>query len=212
MISRIEHFTNLANSGDPEAWSYLGNAYEDDGLFNKAVECYKKGTAVGDEKSIHNLGMAYYIGNKYGEKNRQRAEALLKEAYDLGSGISATVLGIFYYEDCTAESIKKSVRWLEAAADMGETDAMLFLALKIYLSDDYKLIDFHNEARGIKLLEQAASCGNSFAMLLFSDVYIDDRKNDILKEYYRSSTGGISKSYINVKKILSDMKGKHSNG
>lgn len=211
MISRIEHFTNMVQSGNTEAWSYLGYAYEDAGSYDKALECYKRGAALGDERAMHNLGVSYYIGGKYGEKNRSKAESLLEEAYKSGSGISASVLGIMYLGDYTAESIKKSVKWLEAAVDMGETDAMIFLALKIYLSDDYRMIDYHDESRGIRLLEQAASCGNYLAMFFLSDIYTDDRKNDILKEYYRASTGGICKTYINVKSILNGMKGKRSN-
>lgn len=117
----------MVQLGYSEAWSYLGYAYEDTGLYDKALECYKKGAALGDKK---------------------------------GSSISASVLGMIYLEDCTDESIIKSIEWFKAAADMGETDAMIFLAIKIYLSNDEKMRDYHNEEQGIRLLEKAASCGN----------------------------------------------------
>lgn len=182
MTRTKEHFIRRANAGDSEAWWYLGCIYDREGDREQALQCYRKGTALGEYRSVHYLALGYLFGDGV-PCDRSRAEELFKEAADKGSAASACILGLIYCGDLTRESTKKAIEYFKAAADLGETSAMVYAALKIYLSEDYRMIGFADRDKGISLLERAAGRGSRMAMLLLYDECSGDVQERAARDY-----------------------------
>ena len=106
-------FISSAEKGNVRAWSLAGYAYEDSGRCDKAIECYRKGAEAGDITAMHNLGTAYFIGGKYGEKNIRESVKWLETSANKGMTFSAAMLGYIYYHEFTRESMEKAVYWLK---------------------------------------------------------------------------------------------------
>ena len=66
---------------------------------------------------------------------------------------------------------------------------MLFLAEKIYLSEDSRLIDFHSESRGISCIETAANRGNEKALLILAEYLPNENEGEWYRRYNRAKMG-----------------------
>ena len=170
-------FSNfLKSSGEDNLSDFIksGYAYEDAGCFDKAAECYYEAARLGDAEAMHNLGVSYFIGDKYGSRDLNESEKWLELAAEMGHSLSMSMLGYINYFVFSPESLRKSYKWLWKAAVNGDIDAMLFLALNFFLSENYHLSDYVNESKGISMLERAAELGDARAMLLLAQYHMSD--------------------------------------
>ncbi len=174
MNKNVDHFSN-STIGDAGALVEKGFEYEKKGDLDKAIECYRRGSQLGDTAAMHNLGVLYYAGGESYLPNLSEAEKWLELSAEMGYTFSMSMLGYINYFQFSDESLKKSMKWLERASQKKDCDAMLFLAQNFYLSQDYRFSDYYDEKKGISLLKSAAELGDMRAMLILSQYCFCDR-------------------------------------
>lgn len=115
----ISCLERAAQQGCLDAVRELGNLYEANGDYAKAVPYFEQGVALGDEESMCDLGLCYEEGNGV-ILNTRRAFELYSQAAEEGSIRGMYFVGMCYVEAVyVSDNLEQAVIWLGLAADRG---------------------------------------------------------------------------------------------
>ncbi len=130
----LKQFKKAAESGDHYAQNWLGYAYREGALgltqdFEQAKNWYTKSIENGNIPALNALGWMYEHGKGI-PKDEAKAVELFKKAADAQNATGIYNLGIQYWAGKGGLSVDKAEanRLFRIAADMGQEDAIKFLA------------------------------------------------------------------------------------
>ena len=145
------YFEKCLNLGNPDCAGSIGTVYEDKKDYNKAIEWYKKGFALGSKHSVTRLGYLY----KNVLKDKEKGLYWYKQGYEkLQCEDCAFSIGVTY--DVDLKDKEKAIEWYKKAANMGQIDATYNLA---YLYQ----FDLKDKEKAIEWYKKAAAMGDSIA-------------------------------------------------
>jgi uncharacterized protein len=141
------YFEKCLNLGNPDCAGSIGTVYEDKKDYNKAIEWYKKGFALGSKNSITRLG---YL---YADVLKDRKEGIYwyTQGYEkLQCEDCAQNIALTYEDDL--HDIKKAIEWYKKGFALGNVKSANNLG---YLYQ-HKL---HNKEKAIEWYKKAADKG-----------------------------------------------------
>ena len=154
----IKYLTKRANNGDFEAQYELGREYSSGRIlkqdFTLAEKWFKESAKNGNLYAEAAIGVMYMNMGDY-----EKAFNILLKVAQKGNMNAQSNLALFYMYGIPSigisPSYEKAAYWLELAADQGEVEAMYNLSNLLLKNSGAQ----HNTARGLELLEEAASTG-----------------------------------------------------
>ncbi|WP_167354863.1 SEL1-like repeat protein [Pseudoalteromonas luteoviolacea] len=161
------YFIKAAEQNDDIALNSLGEIYRD-GLHvtvdtSLALNYFKRSASLGLPDAMHNLGALNLSIDK-----KEDGLAWLQRAADMQFVKSYILLGDYYAQKTSSESVRKALKWLQLAAGEEALEGMYKLAmlLKRQNSDVYT-----TEAK--KLLRAAASRGHEEAETIVKELEVE---------------------------------------
>lgn len=146
------------------------NERYDTGDFSSAYKLYKQAADLGDPEGARCVAWQLYQGEGC-ESNWEMANAYWRIGAEKGNVRSACNLGLSYLDGTgVPQSAQKAVYWLSKSAEGGDAQAILHLG-KVLLKGSYGVEK--DTERGLALLIQAATMGESLAFHLLIDYCID---------------------------------------
>lgn len=156
--NHIKYLTNRANNGDFEAQYELGREYASGRTLKQdfvlAEKWFKESAKNGNLYAEAAIGVMYMDMGDY-----EKAFNILLNVAQKGNMNAQSNLALFYLYGKPSIGIsqdyEKAAYWLELAADQGEVEAMYNLSNLLRKNSCVQ----HDTARGLELLEEAASIG-----------------------------------------------------
>lgn len=201
--------------GYGSAYYKLGNMYKQ-GLiggepdFDKALECYENGVAMGSPAAMTQLG--FYYSDELSPPDHDKANYWYQRAANLGNDVAMYDLGINYEMGLGVEiNLETAAMYYRMASDLGNVDAMLSLA-ELYvdgkLSEDGKP-DYEN---ALKYLTYAADAGSGQALnnlgVMYKNGYGMEKPDiDTAIQYFVSAgDNGAPQGYYNAGNTCYELK------
>lgn len=166
----LQYYLKSAEMGFPPAFSAVGSCYNSGSGTpldeKKAIDWFLKGIKAGDIDSKVKIGQAYLNGWEV-EKDPQKGFKLIEEASASGSSFADSELGACYLYGLGAkQDFGKAFAILKNASQINST-AKTDLGL-MYLKGQGTLKD---EKKGVRLIEDAAETGDSYAEYSLGCIY-----------------------------------------
>lgn len=110
-----------------------GRNYEDDGMFDEAMEAYQEAAQVGNRDAMCRLGYFYYCGFVTAP-DYARALECYEAAAELGSSAAMIEIGIMYCKGIggLSQNYEKAMEYFVRAEELGDGEAMLHIGNMYY--------------------------------------------------------------------------------
>lgn len=176
MNKELENLLNLAELGDSEALSRLGEYYLDNSnelnyveYYEKAIEYFKKSASLGNSNGLYNLGLCYEngIGTK---KDFNRALAYFLEAANNIQSDYPKIQNKIASCYANRGEFKQAIEWYTKGAENRDIDSLNALGY-IYLNGCGVK---KNIEKAIQYLIQSVSQEDPYSMNLLGSIYSDE--------------------------------------
>jgi uncharacterized protein len=158
----VKWLQKAAEANEPEAFNNLGNAYYqgwgvevDD---QRALDLYRKAADAGSTKGMYNVAKCYHLGRAV-EENPQEALRWFEKAAENDDIPALLYLGWKYTNSVGSTGKDQGVRYLERAAEMGSSEAMVSLG-RSFARDE-------KPGRAARWFEKAAKAGDPNGQFFF---------------------------------------------
>lgn len=156
----LELYLKCAEMGYVRGFYAAGNVYRDDGVYDKALECYRAAEKFGMLLAFTSLGYCHEnaLGVAKNEKLAAEYYTIAAEGGEVNAQYNLAIC--YFYGQGVARNVQKAVYWYEKAADLGEPEACYYLGLfyknGVHVKQDKK--------RARELLNNAAKRGQHQAI------------------------------------------------
>ena len=199
----VSMFEELAEKGNPDAQTFLGDGY----LYGKdfevdekeAVKWFRKAAVQGHSISQVSLGFAYQNGQGV-EKDEQEAVKWFRKAAEQEDLDGQAALGFAYQNGLGVdEDQQEAVRWLHSAAAEGHSAAQYNLG-SVYLSGQGVEKD---EQEAVKWLRKSAEQGDLYGQTELGVAYqnglgVDEDQQEAVKWFRKAAGGGQAVAQVNL--------------
>lgn len=170
----------------------------------EAFEYWKKSAESEFPPAMHKLGVCYFKGICGAEQDNQKAFDYFTKAAEGGVKDSMFNLAFFYQEGiCVAADIKKSLEWLQKAAEAKQPTACYSMGMHYLMGGNGIATD---EAKGVEFLTVAAEEGIPEAQFTLGCCYESGRgiEKDFAEAagwYRRSARAGFDRANESLKRL-----------
>lgn len=170
----------------------------------EALKYWKKSAESEFPPALHKVGVCYFKGVCGAEQDNKKAFKCFSKAAEDGVGDSMFNLAFFFQEGiCVDVDLKKSLEWLEKAADAKQPIACYNLGMQYLMGVNGLDAD---EAKGTALLTAAAESGIPEAQFTLGCCYESGRgtEKDLAEAagwYRRSAKGGLERANESLKRL-----------
>ncbi|MGL5352186.1 MAG: tetratricopeptide repeat protein [Clostridium sp.] len=183
----FKYLSKAAELGDENALESLGDMYyfgfyvdEDK---KKAFKLYKESIDGGNTDLYYKLGKIYEDEGKY-----KSAINYYKKGHKNNDVKSTQKLGVMFYNgEHVAQDIKKSLEYMEIAAQSNEPHALYVLGIANLNSDKLQAIKYLKEAYRLGSIHAAEALASELLIEVLNDKKIDENK---LLEYVKKAKDG----------------------
>lgn len=169
----LQLFKKEADKGNGRAMHWMGYFYESglgiDKNYADAIIWYKKANENDINDCIENIGNLYFSGGYGVTENRAEAISWYKKGAEKNVIVAYTNLGLIYMEGLGVEKdYPEALKWLTAAAEKGNTEAMAKLC-EVYCNPDIPKFNDYKLAK--YWCEKAANKNNSLGLTGLASLY-----------------------------------------
>lgn len=183
----FKYLSKAAELGDENALESLGDMYyfgfyvdEDK---KKAFKLYKESISLGNVELYYKLGKIYEDEGKY-----KSAINYYKKGHKNNDVRSSQKLGVMFYNgEHVEKDIKKSLEYMEVAAESNEPHALYVMGIANLNVDKYKAIKYLKEAYRLGSIHAAEALASELLIEVLNEKKIDEKK---LLEYVKKAKDG----------------------
>ena len=204
----LTYFLKAAERGHAVAQLFMAMGcmkYHDDN--NDAVmEWLMKAAENGERQAMYNLGISYHRGDLGGKVDVQKSFELFRRAAEKGYGASCARLATIYLngEDGIEKNYAKAKFWaLEAYGRGDEEDGSLFN----HIANENDYID--GKVNTNKLYDEAADAGESHALFLIGNAFIEKEIEKAVEFWTKASELGSLYAKCNLARYYRQVKNEH---
>jgi uncharacterized protein len=137
------YFEKCLNLGNPDCAGGIGTVYEDKKDYNKAIEWYKKGFALGSKDSILRLGFFYWEV----KKDYKQAIYWFEQGHEKLHCVSCIVAIGNIYEKSLKDYVQ-AIKWYKLAYQEGDSRAAYNIGLMYqdHIKDKKKAIEWYTKS------------------------------------------------------------------
>ena len=205
----VRYYQKVAEKGDAEAQTKLGECYEyGDGVEknpHEALKWYLQAAAQGEVKAQYNIGRLYFRGEGV-EQDFAQSESWCRKAAERGLARAQWTLGdYYYYGDAVPKDLNQAVYWYQKAADQGEPQAQCILGNLYFSGDGVE----ESVGTAVALWQKAAEQGLAEAQFKFGSCFlvgcvVDKDLTEAIKWLEKSALQGNEDAQAELTKLVAE--------